>query len=388
MNAPAFKTLLRPLLFAAFLSGAASGAADAEPVRMDLFVAGTGGYHTYRIPSIIATPKGSVLAFCEGRKRNAADSGDIDLLIRRSADGGKTWGPQTVVWNDDDNVCGNPTPVVDVETGTIFLLLNWNLGSDNEHAIVTGKSRDTRKVFLTRSTDDGVTWSAPQDLTAAVKRAEWRGYANGPGNGIQITRGPYRGRLLIPANHTGPEATSPAMSHSHVFYSDDHGATWHLGGEAEEATNESSVAELADGSLLLNMRSYLGRNRRSVATSTDGGATWSAVRSDPALIEPVCQGSLLRFSWPTEGGAGRLLFSNPASTKRLNLTVRLSTDEGATWSASQQLFAGPSAYSSLVVLPSGDVGCLYECGEKNPYEKIVLARFPIEWIGEAGESKE
>jgi sialidase-1 len=380
-------SFLRPLVVVCFTIASVAATANSELVRTDLFVAGTGGYHTYRIPSIIATPKGTVLAYCEGRKENAADSGDIDLLVRRSADGGKTWGPQEVIWDDGDNVCGNPTPVVDADSGTVFLLLNWNLGEDTEQEIVTGKSKDTRKVFLVRSTDDGVTWSRPADLTAAVKRPEWRTYANGPGNGIQLTRGPHRGRLVIPANHTGPGATSPAMSHSHVFYSDDHGATWHLGGEAEEATNESTVAELADGSLLLNMRSYMGKNRRSVAISQDGGETWSLVRSDPALIEPVCQGSLIRFSWRDGGRTSRLLFSNPASRKRENLTVRLSTDEGATWSASRQLVAGPAAYSCLVVLPGGDVGCLYEAGEKNPYEKIVLARFPVGWISGKDEAK-
>jgi sialidase-1 len=387
MTASPIPSFLRPLVVVCFAIASVASAAEAEPIRADLFVAGTGDYHTYRIPSIIATPKGTVLAFCEGRKKNAADSGDIDLLVRRSTDGGKTWGPQEVVWDDGANVCGNPTPVVDADSGTIFLLLNWNRGEDTEQEIVTGKSKDTRRVFLSRSTDDGVTWSKPTDLTAAVKRPEWRTYANGPGNGIQLTRGPHRGRLVIPANHTGPGATSPAMSHSHVFYSDDHGATWHLGGEAEEGTNESTVAELADGSLLLNMRSYLGKNRRSVATSKDGGETWSAVRSDSALIEPVCQGSLIRFSWPVGGQPSRLLFSNPASKKREKLTVRLSSDEGATWSASRQLVAGPAAYSSLVALPGGDVGCLYEAGEKSPYEKIVLARFPVGWITGMDEEK-
>ncbi len=340
-------SFLRPLVVVCFAIASVASAAEAGPIHTDLFVAGSGAYHTYRIPSIIATPKGTVLAFCEGRKKNAADSGDIDLLVRRSIDGGITWGPQEVIWDDGDNVCGNPTPVVDADSGTIFLLLNWNLGEDTEQEIVTGKSKDTRRVFLSRSVDDGATWSKPADITSAVKRPEWRTYANGPGNGIQLTRGPHRGRLVIPANHTGPGATSPAMSHSHVFYSDDHGATWHLGGEAEEATNESTVAELADGSLLLNMRSYLGKNRRSVATSKNGGQTWSSVRSDPALIEPVCEGSLIRFSWPEGGQPSRLLFSNPASKKREKLTVRLSSDEGATWSASRQLVAGPAAYSSL-----------------------------------------
>jgi sialidase-1 len=167
-----------------------------------------------------------------------------------------------------------------------------------------------------------------------------------------------------------------------VIYSDDHGETWHLGGSEEELTNESTILERADGSLLHNMRSYRDKNLRATATSTDQGANWSPVSFDPALIEPVCQASLLRFSWPTERKPGMVLFSNPASTKRENLTVRLSYDDAATWHVARTLYAGPSAYSCLVVLPDGMIGCLYECGLKTPYERIVLAKFPAAWLVE------
>src|SRR5262249_38165876 len=147
--------------------------------------------------------------------------------------------------------------------------------------------------------------------------------------------------------------------------------------------NECQVVERADGSLLLNMRSYHGKNRRAVATSKDGGLTWSKVRLDDTLVEPVCQASLLRYTLASGGGKGgkdRLLFANPASARRERLTVRLSYDEGATWSVARLLHAGPAAYSALVVLPGRTIGCLYECGRKSPYERIAFARFDLGWL--------
>jgi sialidase-1 len=174
--------------------------------------------------------------------------------------------------------------------------------------------------------------------------------------------------------------TGKSISRSHVFYSDDHGATWQLGGSEDELTNESTIVERADGSLLQNMRSYHKKNRRAIATSNDAGATWSPVKLDEALIEPVCQGSILRYSWPDAAGRSRILFSNPASKERENLTIRLSYDEGASWAVSKVLHPGPSAYSCLAVLPDKSVACLYECGNKSPYEKISLARIPLDWL--------
>jgi sialidase-1 len=348
--------------------------------QSDVFVSGIDGYHTYRIPALATSKKGTVLAFCEGRKNSGSDSGQVDLLLKRSTDGGLTWRSQQIVWADGTNTCGNPTAVVDQVTGDIWLLMTWNCGADSERAIDAGKGIDTRRVFITYSSDDGVTWAAPCEITQQVKQPQWRWYATGPGNGIQLTRGRYAGRLVIPANHTDHTAASRHPSHSHVIYSDDHGRTWHLGGVEEEMTNESAVLECADGSLLQNMRSYHGKHLRAVATSSDGGLNWSPVKLDPALIELVCQASLLRYSWPESGKPGIVLFSNPASTRRENLTVRLSYDDGATWPVSRVLNPGPAAYSSMAVLPDQKLGCLYECGTKAPYEKIVLARFPVAWV--------
>jgi sialidase-1 len=370
------------LLLAGLLAACATnaGSPSKELAQSDLFVSGVGGYHTYRIPAVVVDTSGAVLAFCEGRKHNASDTGEIDLLLRRSTDGGQSWDAPEIVWSDHPNVCGNPAPVVDRDTGTIWLLMTWNLGSDTEDEITAGTSKETRRVFVTHSTDHGLTWTKPRELTAAVKKSGWRWYATGPVNGIQLTRGPHKGRLVIPTDHTELNEAGRTVSRAEVIYSDDHGTTWQLGGVEDPLTNESTVLERADGSLLHNMRSYLGTHRRAVATSQDGGATWSKVKSDETLIEPVCQASLLRYTWPENGETNRILFANPASTKREAMTVRMSYDDGETWPIKRVLHRGPAAYSCLAVLPDKTIACLYECGEKSPYEKIVLARFSLDWL--------
>lgn len=345
--------------------------------QIEVFKSGTEGYHTYRIPSAVLAPNGMLLAICEGRKESARDTGRIDLVLRQSSDGGKTWGSQRVLWSDGTNVCGNPTLLLDRITGTIWLLATWNLAADTEQRIADGSSRNTRRVFELHSQDNGVTWSSPRELTSAVKKPGWRWYATGPGNGIQLTCGAYAGRLLVPANHTELDAQGRSISCAHVIFSDDHGRTWQLGGVEDEQTNESTLVELADGSVLQNMRSYAGKNRRAVAVSRDGGTTWSRPRLDSALIEAVCQASLFRWTWPDGKQKSRILFSNPASTKRENLTVRLSYDEAESWPVTVNLHAGPAAYSCVTALSDDMVGCLFECGNKNPYERIILTRLAL-----------
>jgi sialidase-1 len=343
------------------------------PAHVDVFVAGTDGYHTYRIPALIVSKKGTLLAFCEGRKDSRSDTGNIDLVLKRSLDNGRTWRPMQVVADFGPDTVGNPCPVVDRATGTVWLPLTKNLGHETEKLIRDGKSKEPRTVWLTKSTDDGATWSRPVEITKAVRDPKWTWYATGPGNGIQLKSG----RLVIPCDHNELETRA---RRSHVIYSDDGGQTWKRGGVLGVDTNECAVIEREDGSLLLNMRSYHGKNRRAVATSKDGGLSWSEVTLDDTLIEPVCQASMIRLTDRKTGGKGRVLFANPASTKREKMTVRLSYDDGATWPVARLLHAGPSAYSCLAALPDGTVGCLYEQGAKSPYEKITFARFTLEWL--------
>lgn len=340
------------------------------PRHVTLFRAGEGGYHTYRIPALITTPQGTLLAFCEGRRRSMGDSGEIHLLLRRSHDAGHTWGPVQLVAEDGPNTVGNPCAVADGYTGITWLLLTHNLGDDTEADIMNGTSAGTRTVWVAHSRDGGARWSPPEEITGSVKAPEWTWYATGPGVGIQLRTG----RLLVPCDHA--VAGSQAMR-SHVIYSDDHGATWHLGGVLGERTNECQAVELDDGRVLLNMRSYHGEHRRAIATSCDGGLTWSDVTLDPALVEPVCQASLVRC---VREGSSVVLFANPASTRRERLTVRASDDGGRTWPMARVLHAGPAAYSCLSVLADGSIGCLHERGERHPYEEIAFARFSLAWL--------
>jgi sialidase-1 len=364
------------LLAACAAAGWGFCAAAAEPVeQIDVYASGRDGYHTYRIPSVIVTTKGTVLAFCEGRKHSSSDTGDIDLLVKRSYDGGKTFSRAQVVWDDGPNTCGNPCPVVVRESGAIVLLMTHNLGEDEESAIIARKSKATRTVWKSTSRDDGVTWSRPEDITAATKRPDWTWYATGPGAGIQLRSG----RLVVPCDNV---EAGTRRQNSNVIFSDDRGATWRLGGSTGPAADECEVVERSDGSLLLNIRNY-DRKRpcRTTAVSTDGGMTWSSPAFDEALVEPVCQASIRRYSWGGAGGKSRILFSNPASDKaRQNMTVRLSYDEGKTWAASKLLYGGPAAYSCLAVARDGTILCLYERGSKSAYEKITLGRFSLAWL--------
>ena len=358
-----------------FASRAALAAAPALE-QHDVFVSGQDGYHTYRIPSVIRANNGSLLAFCEGRKNGGGDAGNIDLLLKRSSDGGRTWSPQKILWDDADNTCGNPCPVLDESTGTLWLLLTHNLGTDHEKDIVARTVRGSRSVWLASSTDHGATWTKPVEITSTAKRPTWTWYATGPGVGIQIKHGPHAGRLVIPCDYNDNDPADPKkiLRGSHAIISDDHGKTWQLGGTIAPDMNECQVAELFDGrgTLLMDMRSYLGRSVRAQSRSADGGITWSAAQDAPPLIEPVCQASLLRHD-----AAKLLLFSNPAAKTRVNLTVRASADDAKTWREVAVLHAGPSAYSCLVALDATTAGCLYERGEKRAYEKITFARFSL-----------
>lgn len=356
--------------------------------EIDLFTSGEDGYDTYRIPAIVTAKNGTVLAFCEARKNGRSDTGNIDLVMKRSTDAGLTWSDQIVLWDDLQNTCGNPCPVVDQTTGTISLLLTWNSGTVHERNIATGFGDDSRKVYLSTSTDHGETWSKPADITKDTKLKSWSWYATGPGAGIQIQHGIYRGRLVIPCDHKEP-TNGKINYYSHTIFSDDGGLTWQLGGRSPEPnTNECELVELTDGRLMLNMRNYRqGAKARQVCYSKDGGQTWNDQRQDDTLIEPICQASIRRITWPEANTAdkGLILFSNPAhKTKRRQMTVRATTDNGQTWPHSKLIYKGDSAYSCLVGLPNAMAGCLYE---KDGYRKITLALFSTDWLMTTSEPK-
>jgi len=337
-----------------------------------LFVSGAGDYHTYRIPALAVSTGGILLAFAEGRKHKRGDAGEIDLILRRSLDNGKSWAEIQVIVAEAGMTCGNPCPVVDRETGTIWLPFCKNLADGNETLITQGKA--PRTVWITHSVDDGQSWAEPVDITGAVKKPAWTWYATGPCHGIQLTSS----RLLIPCDHiVGVDFDRKRdPHHSHVIYSDDRGATWQIGGIVDVGTNECAVAELGDGNLYINCRNYIDGKRRAIARSRDGGLTFNDFTWDESLIEPICQASLDRLP------DGRLLFANLASTAREQLTVRVSPDGGYSWPIARELHDGPSAYSDLAVLPDGSICCLYERGEEHPYETLALARFNLAWLTE------
>ena len=376
------QTTIFPLIAQVQAGVAASDKPAAALQTQRLFVRGEEGYHTFRIPSLLVTRRGVVLAFCEGRKRSASDTGEVDLVLKRSVDGGNTWSKLQVVWRDPTQTCGNPCPVLESTTGTVHLLMTWNRGSDSESAIIAQQSQDTRRVYVSESSDDGETWSRPREITTEVKPTHWTWYATGPGAGIQIEHGPKAGRLVVPCDHI--EAGTRRYG-SHVIYSDDRGKSWQLGGTAPHPqVNECEVVELDRGRLLLNMRNYDPAVRaRQIALSADGGESWTGQTHVPELMDSICQASIRRYSWPTPSQPGRILFSNPASLKREKMTVRLSLDDGATWPIARVVDPRPSAYSCLYPLPDGTMGLFYEAGENSPYEELILARFAMDWLSEA-----
>jgi sialidase-1 len=352
----------------------ASAVWGAAPVQVEIFRAGEGGYASYRIPALITSAKGTLLAFCEGRRNSASDTGDIDILLRRSFDNGKTWSPVQKIADMGENTIGNPTPVVERKTGKVFLLLTHNPGNTTEKQIINAEARAGRSVWIMSTSDDGATWTEPKNITASTKKQDWTWYATGPGNGIQLRSG----RLVIACDHNRKDNDA---RYSHIIYSDDQGENWKIGGVAEEKTNESAVAELKNGQLLLNMRSYHGKNRRAIQYSADGGASLlTPLKLDETLIEPVCQASLISVVPAGKKPNGRLLFSNPAATTRTRMTVRLSENDGKTWVNSRVIHEGPAAYSSLAVLRDKSIGLLYERGDAKPYERITFARFDLGWV--------
>jgi sialidase-1 len=367
-------------LCAAALTGVAASGHPAIFEQTDVFVAGQDGIFEYRIPGLVTSNQGTLLAFCDARVRKAGDPPNkINLVLKRSFDGGRTWSPIKTLAGNGEGAVADSCGVVDRERGTIWIFSVYapeGVGSANA---AVGLSGATFLYKAITSDDDGATWSQPVDVTAMVKKPTWSAGSTGIGRGIQLRSG----RLIVPRYYADydQEKKVATASGSYVSYSDDHGKTWEIGAVAPVpgGTNECQVAEMTDGSLLLNMRSLQG-NHRKTARSRDGGLTWSDVGEDAALIEPRCQGSLLAFTDTITHDRNRLLFANPASTERKNMTVRLSYDDGGSWPISKQIHAGPAAYSCLTVLSDLTAGLLYERGERSAYEKISFARFNAEWL--------
>ncbi|MGW5421687.1 sialidase family protein [Streptomyces sp. NPDC003943] len=354
------------------------------------YVSGTAGHAAYRIPAVVRTPAGTLLAFAEGRARAAGDAGAVDIVVRRSTDGGCTWGPQRVVTAGHGDTRGNPAPVVDPGSGDVVLLSTGNAGAVTESMILAGRvtAAQGRRVYVQRSADDGRSFSAPREITSSVKRTGWRWYATGPGHAIALTRGPHAGRLVVAADHSAaPPPGSPDTGReprwygAHALLSDDGGHSWRIGWADESYegtvdTNESAAAELADGRLYFTARDQLGSSpgNRADSTSSDGGESLDRpFAPQPALdAVPVVEGGLLAVH---DGG---LLFSAPSvPTARRDLALWAGADGGRTFAPALTLPRRPAGYSDLVRVDAGTVGVLYETGERGPYETIAFRRVPL-----------
>ena len=333
----------------------------------DIFKKGDLGYHTYRIPSIITTQEGTLLAFAEGRVVGRSDTGDINLVMRRSEDGGHSWSDIKVIWDHEGNVCGNPCPVV-LDNGDILMLMTWNHGKEHEGHIKSGKSKYGRVPYMIKSTDDGKTWSKPKDISAMADKKEWMWYATGPGNAIQLKHGKNKGRIVVPcANSTVANGYN-----SHVIYSDDNGETWKYSSEIGRGSNESALVELTDGTLVFNTRQQQNKSGfRGQAISKDGGETWLEYTNKTTLKEPTCQASFITYKGDV------LLFSNPQGKGRADGVIQISYDGAKTWSKLVDLPKGDFAYSSMSILPSGDIAILYET---EGYKKINFRVIPSSLI--------
>jgi sialidase-1 len=396
------------LLLAVLLARPVSGAAPSFQTAR-IFEGDTEGYKLYRIPGIVVTKKGTILAYTEARRTGSGDWDSIDILMRRSSDGGSTFSPQRVIAHApgkierstvaiernqgklNDITYNNPVAIAD-RNGTVHFLF----------------CVEYMRAFYMRSDDDGRTFSTPVEITSAFERFRpeyaWRVLATGPGHGIQLRSG----RLLVPvwlALGTGGNGHHPSVNAT--IYSDDQGSTWRRGDIAIPNTsafpdpNETTAVQLADGKVMLNVRTEAKENRRTVVTSKDGATHWSRPRLQEDLPDAICFASIIRLSTRKDGGRDRLLFVNPdnltradgkdsRSKDRINLTVRLSYDEGGHWNVKRTIEPGATGYADLAVLPDGTILCLYEAVPTVPGGSVrhdeMLARFNLEWLTEGKDS--
>lgn len=407
MNPSAFFTAALALAAVWSAAGAAPAPPAAEPriEKVDLWEAGQGGYALYRIPGVIVTKKGTVLAYCEARRSGKSDWDTIDILLRRSKDGGRTWDEPRKIADvpgpKEKNSVVRGTRLADPSDVTYNNAVAF---ADRDGTVHFLFCLEYERCFYIRSKDEGGTWSSPVEITGAIEKFRpeypWKVLATGPGHGIQLRTG----RLLVPvwlSTGTGGGAHRPSVTS--VIYSDDRGKTWQRGEIAVPNTeewinpNETAAVELADGRVMLNVRSESKANRRLVTISPNGATGWSTPTFDPALVEPVCMGSLVRYSTAKSGGRNRLLFANPdnlsrpgsekpgGSRDRKNVSIKLSYDEGKTWAVNKSLEPGFSGYSDLAVARDGTALCFYERGSVDNRSstrtgRLTIARFNLAWL--------
>lgn len=387
--------------------------ANTEPVfeKLELFAANSNGYASYRIPGLIVTRRGALLAYAEARRTGRGDWDAIDIVLKRSTDGGQTWTEQRKI-AEIAGASRNPAAAREAsrnQNGQAGLTYN------NPVAIAdrTGVAHflfclEYARCFYLRSTDDGATFSPPVEITSAFeqfrKEYDWKVIATGPTHGIQLRSG----RLVAPvwlSTSTGKSAHHP--SDNAVIYSDDHGKTWKAGGfvghnSAELVDpSEAVLVELSDGRVMFNSRSESNAQRRAVSFSKNGATGWTKPVFHDQLVEPICAASMVRLSAPPQ--RSRLLFANPhnltradgdatpgKSRERKNLSVKLSYDEGATWPINKAIEPGSSGYSDLAVGADGTIYCLYESprsgGNLSRNTTLMLARFNLEWLTEGKDS--
>ena len=320
------------------------------------------GVSCYRIPAIVTAPNGDLVVAIDERVPSCGDlkwSKDINIVVRRSSDNGKTWSDiETVVNFPWGQSASDPSMIVDEVTGDIFMFYNY---------MDLKKEKDVYYLHVVKSADNGKIWSEPQDITSQIAKPEWHEDFKfiTSGRGIQTKSG----KLL--------HCMVNLDSGLHLFGSDDHGKSWYFIDTPVKPANESKVVELVDGSLMINSRANK-TGMRYVHVSTDNGQSWQT-RPEPALIDPGCNGSIIRYTSVEDGyKKNRLLFSNAKMEKgRSNMTVRISYDEGLTWSEGKTIYKGGSAYSSLTVLKNGDIGLFFE---KDGYKENAFVSFSLEWL--------
>lgn len=337
--------------------------------------AGDDNVNSYRIPGITTTDKGTLIGVFDVRYKNSSDlPGNIDVGIRRSADGGASWQPMKIIMDmgapDENNGIGDPSILFDPKTKKIWVAALWSKGNRSIAGSGPGITPDeTGQFVVVSSNDDGLTWSAPQSITPQIKNPEWRLFFPGPGNGISMKDG----KIVFPAQYWDANK----MPHSTIVYSDDHGLSWKSGIGAKSNTTESQVVETTPGTLMLNMRDNRGRFR-SVATTTSFGNSWvEHFTSYNTLPDPVCMGSLLKATVKVKGQLTEVLFfSNPNSASTRNdITIKASLDLGETWLPVNQLLLDERTgygYSALTKIDDNTIGILYE-GTRDLY----FVRIPV-----------